>query len=428
MTFWILLGLLCVLSVGAVAWPLLRKQPEIGLDVQESQLAVMRDRRREIDDEQAAGRLTEAEAEEARNNLIDSLAQTLPAESGTAPSASSPSVGPRRVLTAATVAMLLPTLAFVVYQQVGEPMIGASPHLVDVNTMPSRQEIDNMVAQVIKATEDTPEDGQAWLALGQVRQAQRDYPAAAEAFGRAAALLPPNARLLAEQAEMQWLAQGRDFAGKPEQLLRQALTIEPGELKTNGLIAAYYMESGQQPAALPHLRTLLAAMSPDSEEGKQVGQLVDQIEANIAALKAAGSQGGAAPPPIAQANSNPGSQTNSTDKPAGDALLTGRIELSGEPVPAGAVLFISVRAAQGPRMPFAALRIPDPSLPMDFSLSDANAMSPQRRLSDAAEVVVEARLSLSGNAIRQTGDRFGQSDAGSNNRQGLVITIDQTVP
>lgn len=413
---------MCVLSVAAVAWPLLRKQPDVGLDDQASQLAVMRDRRREIDDELAAGKLTAEEAEEARNNLIDSLAQTLPAEAGAEEPSAKPTVGPRRVLTAAVLAMLLPVLAFVVYQQVGEPMIGASPHLVDVDTPPTREEIDTMVAQVIKATEDTPEDGQAWLALGQVRQAQGNFSAAAESFGRAAELLPPNARLLAEQAEMQWLAQGRVFAGKPEQLLRQALTIEPGELKTNGLIAAYYMESGQQPAALPHLRVLLAAMSPDSEEGQQVGQLVEQIEANIQELAAAGSQNAAPAPSVEPAAS--GSQETSGPP----AELTGRIELSGDTVPDGAVLFISARAANGPRMPFAAVRVPNPKLPMTFALSDANAMSPQRLLSSAGEVVVEARLSLSGNAIRQPGDRYGQSEAGSTNRRDLLITIDQTVP
>lgn len=410
---------MCVLSVAAIAWPLLRNQPGVGLDDQASQLAVMRDRRREIDDEQAAGKLTADEADEARNNLIDSLAQSLPDKVSANEATASAVVGPRRVLTAAVLAMLLPTLAFVVYQQVGEPMIGASPHLVDVDTPPTREEIDTMVAQVIKATEDTPEDGQAWLALGQVRQAQGNYSAAADAFGRAANLLPPNARLLAEQAEMQWLAQGRVFAGKPEQLLRKAITIEPGELKTNGLIAAYYMESGQQPAALPHLRVLLAAMSPDSQEGQQVGQLVEQIEAGIREMTAATGQPGQAAP---------SSSTVQKAGPGANAQLSGRIELSESPVPDGAILFISARAANGPRMPFAAVRVPNPKLPMDFALSDENAMSAQRLLSDAGEVVVEARLSLSGNAIRQPGDRFGQSEAGSNNRQNLIITIDQTVP
>lgn len=404
---------MCVLSVGAVAWPLLRKEPDVGLDDQASQLAVMRDRRREIDGEQAAGRLTAEEAEDARNSLIDSLAETLPATAVADQSPQAKATGPRRFVSAAAIAIVLPTLAFMVYQYVGEPMIGESPHLVDVDTPPTREEIDTMVAQVIKATEDTPEDGQAWLALGQVRQAQGNYSAAADAFGRAANLLPPNARLLAEQAEMQWLAQGRVFAGKPEQLLRQAITIEPGELKTNGLIAAYYMESGQQPAALPHLRVLLAAMSPDSEEGQQVGQLVEQIEASIRELTAAAEQPGPATQPAS-------SETK--------AQLSGRIELSESSVPDGAILFISARAASGPRMPFAAVRVPNPVLPMDFALSDANAMSQQRLLSDAGEVIVEARLSLSGNAIRQPGDLFGQSEAGPNDRQDLVITIDQTVP
>jgi len=196
-------------------------------------------------------------------------------------------------------------------------------------------------------------------------------------------------------------------------------------MKTNGMIAADCMESGKQPAAIAHLRVLLADMSPDSQEGQQVGQLVEQIEASIEELKAAGASSDQQVDTAGVTAAASGAAGSTT--PAQTAQISGRVELAGEPVPDGAVLFISARAAQGPRMPFAALRIPNPTLPMAFSLSDANAMSPQRLLSSAGEVIVEARLSLSGNAIRQPGDRFGQSDPGSTNRQDLVITIDQQV-
>jgi cytochrome c-type biogenesis protein CcmH len=42
--------------------------------------------------------------------------------------------------------------------------------------------------------------------------------------------------------------------------------------------------------------------------------------------------------------------------------------------------------------------------PVRFSLDDSNAMMPDRKLSDFKRVILEARISRSGNAIAQPGD------------------------
>jgi cytochrome c-type biogenesis protein CcmH len=72
-------------------------------------------------------------------------------------------------------------------------------------------------------------------------------------------------------------------------------------------------------------------------------------------------------------------------------------------VPAGSTLFIYARAVQGPRMPLAVLRLPVGGWPVNFKLDDALAMSPELRLSQFKEVVVQARISRSGEALPQTG-------------------------
>lgn len=406
MTFWILLGLLCLLSVAAVAWPLLRGQATAGLDNAQSQLAVMRDRNRELDREQASGRLTAAEADDARAELVDSLADALP-PSETAVSDPASGNKSKRILTAAMVTIAMPVLAFMTYQYVGEPQIGAYPEMVSRDAPYTAEEIKQMLAQLSQHTQDNPNDGEAWLALAQARRVQGEYAESAKAYGRAAALLPPSARLLADQAEMTAVAQGRVFAGVPEQLLLQALKIDPAELKVNALLGATYMQAQQQAKALPHLRILLDSLDPNDEESQQIAQVVAGIEERLSQ----------APP-----------MTNAAPKALAGPTIRGRIELAGEAIPAEAVLFISARAPTGPRIPYAAVRIAQPQLPMNFELSDANAMNPQRPLSSADQVVLEARLSLSGNAIRQSGDRLGTSISVKTDSQDVMIRIDQTVP
>ena len=56
------------------------------------------------------------------------------------------------------------------------------------------------------------------------------------------------------------------------------------------------------------------------------------------------------------------------------------------------------------------------------------AMSPHLKLSTAAQVVVGARVSRSGNATPQPGDLIGQSAPVAPGGQGLRITIDAVQP
>ena len=79
-------------------------------------------------------------------------------------------------------------------------------------------------------------------------------------------------------------------------------------------------------------------------------------------------------------------------------------------------------------MPLAVLRIPARELPKDFVLDDSMGMGPGVKLSAAPAVVVEARISKSGNAIAQPGDLFGKSAPVKPGTTGLRISIDQVVP
>ena len=68
------------------------------------------------------------------------------------------------------------------------------------------------------------------------------------------------------------------------------------------------------------------------------------------------------------------------------------------------VLFVYAKAQNGPPMPLAVVRQPVSSWPVTVELSDANAMTPAMTLSRFEQVIVQARVSSTGNAIPQPGD------------------------
>ena len=86
------------------------------------------------------------------------------------------------------------------------------------------------------------------------------------------------------------------------------------------------------------------------------------------------------------------------------------------------------RAENGPRMPLAVVRTTAAALPLKFSLDDSMAMAPTARLSSAAAVRIEARISRSGNALPQSGDLVGTSDVVKPDARDVKIVIDKVVP
>ena len=110
--------------------------------------------------------------------------------------------------------------------------------------------------------------------------------------------------------------------------------------------------------------------------------------------------------------------------------ITGRVSVDPrlrDHVAASDTLFIFARAVNGPRMPLAVIRTTASPLPHDFTLDDSMAMSPGARLSGASEVVVEARISKSGNATPSPGDLRGTSSAIKPGTRGVAIVIDDVV-
>lgn len=91
------------------------------------------------------------------------------------------------------------------------------------------------------------------------------------------------------------------------------------------------------------------------------------------------------------------------------ARLKVRVELAAalkDKVKPDDTVFIFARASNGPPMPLAAKRVTVAQLPIEVELSDADAMMPQMKLSQFAEVQLVARVSRAGQPTR--GEWIGQ--------------------
>lgn len=409
MLLWVSVAVATLVVTAIIVWPLLSTRDPAQADAREDErlrLAVFRDRKAEIEREREAGRLSDADAAQAQADLLRQVAEDLP-DARTADGSAAvpaPRFAPR--LVALLLAVLLPLVAIGVYQRVG------APQLVGVDLSASDRPVDpasleQMIATIEQRTREQPGDGEAWAMLAEARKMQGRHAEAASAFEQATRLLGPDARLLADHAESLALLAGGDFSGRPLELLEQALAADPDEPKAVALMGAAQYRLGNLERARDYLRQLHQGLPADSEDAVQIGQVLARIEAEIAQRAA---PGGAAD---AQAKSVTGTVTVAAD-------------LAGQ-VGAGATLFVIARQSGGPPIPVAVLRKPAADLPIQFSIGDANAMDPSRLLSSAGTLVLEARLSRSGNAMRQPGDLYGQLAEVRPGQRDVTIVIDRVV-
>jgi cytochrome c-type biogenesis protein CcmH len=223
--------------------------------------------------------------------------------------------------------------------------------------------------------------------------------------------------VLADYADALGMAQGGTLTGKPYELAKRALSIDPAHKKALALAGTAALDAGDFDNAVRHWQALGKQLPPDSEDAAQVRAIVGD-----AMMKAAARGQVLGTPPKAAAAQAPAPFVKSVSGSVSVApAIAGRV---GQ----GDTLFIFARAENGPRMPLAILRGSAQQLPMTFTLDDTQAMSPNTKLSSAETVRVEARVSRSGNAMPQSGDLVGTSAVVKPGARDVKIVLDRILP
>ncbi len=419
--FWVVAGLLLagalLLLLPALWAPRAAVQGQAG----GANVAVYRDQLREAERDLASDVITPERFEQLRGEIQRRVLEDT--QLGEAPVAT---LQPARRMALA-LALLIPAASIATYLALGEPSATA-PIVVQAPAAGGEQhevtadQIQRMVSALAERLKAEPDNAEGWLMLGRSYTALGRYTDAVAAFRKASALMPGNASVLADLADVMGMAQDRRLAGEPARLVQQALAADPRNIKALALAGSVAFEAKDYGAARAYWERLQAVLPADSEMARSVqGSIAEarQLEGGAAAAPGTPAAAAAAAAPTAPA------------APAGDVKLTGEVVISPEMaarVASGDTLFIFARAAQGPRIPLAIVKQPVGSWPVRFTLDDSTAMAPTLKLSGSAQVTVGARVSKSGNATPQSGDLFGQSETVANTAQGLRILIDKAQP
>ncbi|MDP1526706.1 MAG: c-type cytochrome biogenesis protein CcmI [Rhodocyclaceae bacterium] len=402
--------LVALLAITLVVWPFLRRPASADFSRLQLNTAIYRDQFTELERDRNEGSLSLADYEQARAELQRRMLEDTAGESTAAKKGEQTAPPPAsRVLPIVLGAFLLIGGALG-YMALGNPM-AINPPVRDGHNF-GDAEIERMVADMAAKLEKEPENYSGWAMLARSYKVMNRYPDAVRAYARTGPMLDTSAELLVDYADAQ-AAVDNGFSKKVLALIDKALKLDPTNLQGLWLRGTAAFEVKQYDKAITDWNVLLKGLPPESEEARV-------IQANIA--EARDLQGKAGKTGKVGAD-----KTASTTPATAQVTITGRVEVAGNlagKVPAGATLMVIARPADGSRMPVGVF-IAKGGLPADFTLDDSLAMSPDNLLSKHKELLVEARLSQSGQAMPQAGDLFSPAQTVKLGANNVRLKIDQ---
>jgi cytochrome c-type biogenesis protein CcmH len=421
------------LAVVLLVRPLLARRSSLAVERAGANLAILKDQLAELDADLRAGTLDPAQHRESKAELERRVLAEVKAERAQAGTTThlAPRAGARTAMIAAVV---IPLAAAALYWQLGhhdaldpEKMAGTTQTSGEHQITP--QQLEEMVGRLAQRLEQEPENANGWAVLARSYYVMQRFPEAAAAYERLAKLAPADADVLADQADALAMAQGRSLAGRPAEIIQQALQADPNHWKALALAGSAAFERRDYRGAITYWERLLAALPADSPIRDSIASSLKEAR-DLGALKS-----GTAP--LAQAPSGGGVAAPTTQAPPDRAAAAKATTIRGTVALAPGIaamadpndtVFIFARAADGPRMPLAIVRRQVKDLPATFALDDSMAMSPGINLSSVPRVVVGARVSRNANAVPQPGDLEGHSAPVPVGAADVAVVIDKVVP
>lgn len=279
------------------------------------------------------------------------------------------------------VVIVVPLLALALYRLVGTP---AALDAANVRAPATMQDAIALLENELRAN---PDQAQGWQLLGRAYAGESRFAEARTAFSRAAALLPDDSDAQVDYAESRAKADpAHAFDAEAVASLTRVLKRDPKHQRARWFLGIAQRQAGDNAAAAATWEPLLAQVD---------ARTADALRPQLDAARA-----DAGLPPLPPVDPSPAASAKTIQVTVSlDPDFAARVRLSGD-----ASVFVIARIPNGPPMPVAVEKHALQDLPLTVTLDDADSPMPTQALSSLGEVELVARISTSGNAMRQDGD------------------------
>lgn len=374
--FWIYAVLLLVVALLLLLWPVLRgRKDQTEEDRTALNIALYEEHIAELEAQYANGALSAEQLAEGRleasRELLDDTDVGRPKQSV--------NLGNALPLIAA---LLVPIAGLGLYFH-----WGASDK---VALTLSLAEQPKTAAEMIQRLEDTvrlqPESVDAWYFLGRTYMAEQRPQEAAHAYEKTIELVGRQPDLLGQLAQALYFANNNQWSAELQALVDEALRLDPNETTSLGLVGIAAFENQRFQDAIDAWTRLAKGLDPQDPSYVAIQTGIERARAALANSPQA--EASNASPLDAAADND---YQLAVEVALADALL--------EHVAATDTVYVFARAENGPPMPIAAKRLTVADLPVRITLTDADSLLPDLKLSSMARVKLQASVSNTDNAM-----------------------------
>jgi cytochrome c-type biogenesis protein CcmH len=289
--FWVICAVLIVIALAFVLPPVLQHSAEERRDIDDERrfanIEIYRDQLSELKSDLQNGIVSEQQYEQDREEIERRLLEDTTARQSK--TKSKPVITGDRSLAYA-LALALPLVAIVFYLKVGEPnamtkaVTTAATSSAPESGERSQAQIEANVAALAKRLQTNPNDAEGWIMLARSYNSMERFGEASGAYAKATELNPKNADLWAEFAFATAMANGRTMAGRPMELIDEALKVDPENAKALQLAGSAAFEAKDYKKAIEYWQRVLSKVPPDSDVGKRITDRINEAK-SLGAIK-----------------------------------------------------------------------------------------------------------------------------------------------
>lgn len=280
--------------------------------------------------------------------------------------------------------------------RVSQPNVVASENTDDAEAAQQlyRELQQQLAEQVAARVKERPDNTYYWVILAQQATARGDIQAANYYYFQALEFMPNDGYLLAQYAETQFILANSQFTQSVIQALDKAFAVDSSNPTVLGLKGIQAFEDKQWQLAITYWQGALQQVERGSLTGSTLETGIRHAKDNLKASQLQSQL---------RTEKTVNSENSTTSAISQSVQLRVSIDPSINFDPQQTV-FVALVANAGPPMPLAARKLRAGDLPIQISLSDADAVMAGHNLSSAKEFKAIARLSQTGSATPQSGD------------------------
>ncbi|HCV04226.1 c-type cytochrome biogenesis protein CcmI [Pseudoalteromonas sp. APAL1] len=235
------------------------------------------------------------------------------------------------------------------------------------------------------------DDEVAWMLLGRVAMSLNEFDMAKQSFDKVLKMNPDNKQVLISYSQV-LLMEGNDAnMSQAATMLSKVLKAEPTNIDAISLLALIAYERKDWLQAKTAFEVLLASMEQNDPRYSMIAERIAEIDAHL--------------------NNEQVTNTEVADASNSEIRITVDLDPAlADSQPQNGTLFVFAKAASGPQMPLAVVKMTEYSFPLTVTLSDANAMVDGLNLSSVEQIILTARLSKDATVVTSSGELEGKSD------------------